>query len=281
MPAPSDPLSGIGAIILVDSTKVGAQTDATLNLPNETEEIVTKQDFGWQESLPGVTEWSLESGNLLKDTSGEPFISNDQANRTEVEIAGTTIPKLTSVDVTLTQEIERVSTHDDGLSQGLYLGERTMELSVEGLYLDPAASSSEFQTLLDMRSNANRKSMTTTIDQFTLSGDFALGDLSIDGSAEAAPISFSATFNSAGEITTGGTNLDSSVQMVFDAFFAQTLVTAGLELHDESGAIVDSTKYSGDGYFNEVSFEAAAESAASMDATVAGDGAITTATVSA
>lgn len=281
MPAPSDPLSGIHAIVTAGGTKVGAQTDANLNLPAETVEIATKNDFGWQDSLPGVRDWSLDTGNLLKDTNSEPFVSNDQADRTSVAIAGTNIPKLTSVDVTLTQETEQVSTHSDGLAQSLYLGERSMELSVEGLYIDPAASSSQIQTFLDMRSNADRKSMTVTIDQFTLSGSFALSDFSpMDGaSAEASPISFSATFSSDGEITTGGTDLDSSVMTAFDAFFNQTKTTSLLELHEGGSAIVDSTAYEGDGYFTEVSFSAEAESEASMSATIEGDGPITTTTV--
>ena len=283
MAAPSNPLSGINAFVTAGGNKIGAQTDCTLNLPAEVEEIATKNDFGWQESLPSVTEWSLETGNLLKDSANaEPFLSNDQADRTSVAVGGTNIPKLTSVDVTLTQEVERVSTHSDGLTQSLYLGERNMELSIEGLYLDPAASSSQIQTLLDARSGANRLSLVVTIDQFTLSGDFSLGDFTpMDGAgAEASPISFSATFNSAGEITTGGTDLDASVMTAFNSFFSQTKTTSLLELHENGSAIDGSTYYEGDGYFTEVSFTAEAESAAEMSATIDGDRAITTATVS-
>ena len=100
----------------------------------------------------------------------------------------------------------------------------------------------------------------------------------MDGSAEASPISFSASFESDGVVTTGGTDLDASVQQIFDAYFNQTLVTAGLELHDGGGKITGATKFEGDGYFTEVSFSAETESEASMSGTVMGDGAISTVT---
>ena len=291
MAAPTEPQPGIGAIIVVGGTKIGSQTEATLNLPAESTQITTKQNYGWAESLPGTTEWSLDSGNLIKDSGGDPFLSNDQADRTKVEIFadrttdGTdnaqyhAIPKLTSVDVTLTQETEQVSTHDGGLVQALYLGQRNMQLDIEGLYLDPDASASEIQALLDARKNGERLTLRTTIDQYTLEADFALTDFTpMDGSAEASPISFSASFESDGVVTTGGTDLDASVQQIFDAYFNQTLVTAGLELHDGGGKITGATKFEGDGYFTEVSFSAETESEASMSGTVMGDGAISTVT---
>jgi hypothetical protein len=282
MPAPSTPLSGINSLVVVGGTQIGAQTDATLNLPSESVQVTTKQGFGWQESLPGVTNWSLDTGNLLKDNAGgEPFLANDQEDRTYLSVGGTNVPKLTSVGATLTQDLERVSTHSDGLAQSLYLGQRNVQIEAEGLYLDPAASESQIQALLDARNNADRLDLVFGIDTLQISGSFSLDDFSIEGAAEASPISFSATFSSSGPSTKGGTDLDSSVMAAINAFFDQTLATAGFELHNESGAIVDSTKYEGEGYFSEVSFTADTESPAELSATLDGDGAISTATVTA
>lgn len=279
MAAPTKPLSGVSSIIVVDSTVVGAQTDATLNLPAETVEVATKNSFGWTEALPGVKSWSLETGNLIKDASGNEFISNDSANRVSVSVGGTNIPELTSVSASFSQATELVSTHSGGLEQSIYLGERSVSLDLTGLYIDPAATTSQFQPLLDARDNATTIAVVMTVDQMTITGDFSVGDLSISGAAEASPIEFSASLASDGAVTKGGTDFDSSVAMILAGFFGQTKVTTGFELHDSSGAIVDSTRYEGSGYFTDVSMDLATESAASMTATVSGDGAISTAIV--
>jgi predicted secreted protein len=279
MATPQTALSGINSLVLVNGTLVGAQTDATLNLPADSVQVTTKQGFGWQESLPGVTSWSLDTGNLLKPNGGQPFLSNDQPDRTYLSVGGTNVPKLTSVGVTLTQEIERVSTHSGGLVQSLYLGQRGVSIDIDGLYLDPAASDSQIQTLLDARNNADRLDLAFGIDTLEIAGSFSLDDFSIEGAAEAAPISFSATFSSSGPSTKGGTDLDSSVMAAINAFFDQSAATAAFELQDAGGAIVGSTRFSGSGYFSDVSFTADTESPAELSATIEGDGAITTAEV--
>lgn len=281
MPAPNSAVSGIRSVIVVDNTLVGMQQDATLNLPTETVEIVTKNNFGWTETLPGVRDWSLDLSNLAVDTNGNPFISNDNANRCklEIDIAGTPtiVPKLESLEFTLSQATEKRSTLDTGLSQSIFLGERSMSISASAEYIDPEATNgAALKEILSARAAAERVGFTLTVDQYTLSGQISIGDLSLQSGAEAAPMMVDISANSTGQVTTGGTDLHTSVSMLLAAFFAQNSVTAGMELNDGSGsAIAGSTTYSGDGYATEIAFSASAEEAASMDTTIEGDGAIT------
>ena len=284
MAVPTEPLSGISSLIVVDSTLVGAQTDATLNLPSDVVDVATKNDFGWRQTLPGVTSWSLDTGNLVKDTANaKPFLSNDSPNRVSVSIdiggVQTNIAKMTDVSITATQDVELVSTHDGGLEQSLFLGERDVSVDITALYLDPAATTSQFQELLDARDNATDLDAVITIDQLTISGSFSLSDLSISGQAQASPIETSFSLSSNGPVTKGGTDFDTSVSMILSGFFGQSLVTSAFELQDNTGAISGSTRYEGDGYFTDVSLDLSTESAASMTSTVTGDGAITTAPV--
>lgn len=279
MAAPTTPLSGIQSLIVVGGVVVGAQTDATLNLPSEVVDIATKNDFGWQQSLPGVKSFSLDTGNLIKDTTGKPFISNDQPNRVSVTFDTIQLDELTSVEVSLSQDTERVSTMSGGLAQSLFLGQRDVQLSLSGLYVDPAASTSQLQTLLDARDNADRLSTVITVDQFTMSGEFSLEDFSIQGDAAASPIAVDLALSSSGTVTTGGTPFDASVSMILDAFFNQTLATTAFELQDSTGPIVGSTRFTGNGYFGSVDLSMNAEDPASMSATLEGDGPIATAAV--
>lgn len=280
MPAPTEPVSGIRSLIKIDNTLVGMQTDATLNLPTENVEIVTKNNFGWSETLPGVTDWSLDLSNLAVDTAGNAFISNDTENRCqlEIDIAGTPtiVPKLESLEFTLSQATEKRSTLDSGLVQGIFLGERSMSLSASAQYIDPeAADGAALAEILRARDAAERVGFTLTVDQYELSGTISIGDLSFSSGAEAAPMMVDISANSTGEVTTGGTDLHTSVSMLLAAFFSQTAVTAGMELDDGAGStITGSTKYEGSGYATEISFSASAEDAASMDTTIEGDGAL-------
>ncbi len=105
-------------------------------------------------------------------------------------------------------------------------------------------------------------------------------DLEISASTGGEDATVSVNFASDKGITQGGTSFDSSVSMVMDAFFNQTLLSFAMEYQDGGSAVSGSQTYTGDGYLDEATLTLEDGAEATLDADFAGDGALSRSTIS-
>ena len=274
--ASNEPIAGIRLLTKIGSTLVGAQTDATLNVPSELRELVTKDNFGWVSNLSGRQEWSVSHNGLVLNDSGSAFISNQQASL-ELEIgdpaAYVEIPSLDSIGMTLTAEMANVGALDKPLWRYIRPAQRSAEFSIEGSYYDPASSNGEvYAAIMDAKDNSTRIPARFTIAGKTFTCDVAPGDLSITAPAAAEDVSISTSLASDGQVTEGGTAFDSAISMIIDAFFNETEASCAIEHHNDSGVVSGSTSYTGNGYFTSISISAQDGEEATMDAEIMGNG---------
>jgi len=285
MAVATEPIPGIKLLTLIDGTVVGAQEEATLSIPTELRELVTKNNFGWVSNLSGMQEWSVEHSGLLLDDSGNEFISNSNAsfalefdngsgdgNQPEYH----TFQYLDSVDMTLEMGVGETGGLDKALWRYITPGEQSMSVDIEGSYLDPNASpdgvGEEYDEVFARKDSGERIPARFTLAGHTFESSVAVGDVEISATAESEDATISVSFASDGQVTQGGTSFDSAVSMIIDAFFNKTLVTASVAHREGGSTVTGSTIYSGDGYFTEVSISATQGEEATLDATVEGDG---------
>ena len=101
----------------------------------------------------------------------------------------------------------------------------------------------------------------------------------INAAAQGEDVTISVSMASDGQVTQGGTSFDSSVSMIIDAFFNETLANVALEYQDGGSAVSGSTTFTGSGYFTSVSISAADGEEATLDATIDGDGKLERSTI--
>lgn len=285
MAASENPIAGINLLTKIQSTIVGAQTDATLSVPQELRELITKNEFGWVSNLSSKQEWSVSHSGLVLNSSSEAFISNQNA-KLELEVDTTDdstdnptlveIPRLDSIDVTLAAEMAETGALDKALWRFIRPAERSVQIDIEGSYLDPASDvGAVYEEIMAAKDAGNNLPFTFTLAGRTFSGDVAFGDMEIaaPGGAEDATISLSMASDD--QVTKGGTAFDSSVSMIIDAFFNETEVDCAIEHHDGGSVVTGSTKYTGSGFFGEIALSVADGEEATIDATVEGNGALT------
>jgi len=285
MAVATEPIPGIKLLTLIGGTVVGAQEDATLSLPTELRELVTKNNFGWVSNLSGMQEWSVEHSGLLLNDSGDEFISNSNA-KLELEFDNGsgdgsqpeyhTIQYLDSIDMSLEMGVGETGGLDKALWRYITPGERSMSIDLEGSYLDPnddeGGVGEEYKELFARKDDGTRLPARFTIAGHEFQSSVAVGDIEITGSASSEDATISVSLASSGEVTQGGTSFDSAVSMIIDAFFNETLVTAAIEHQEDGSAVTGSTTFTGDGYFTSVSISAAHGEEATLDATMEGDG---------
>ncbi|AFH22425.1 hypothetical protein OSG_eHP25_00020 [environmental Halophage eHP-25] len=283
MAAPTSPISGVTVITEINSTVVAAQTDATLSWPTEVREITTKNDYGWQASLPGMEEWTLEHSGLVINNSGDEFISNSNA-KFEIEadfgsgLAWHTIQYLDSIEATLETGIAETGGLDKSLARYIRPAQRSMSFDIEGSYLDPAASvGEEYNELFANRKSSDDVNVRLTFADKTFTGNANVGDVefSFQGDSEDATVSVS--FQSDGQITESGTDFGSGFELFMDAFFNQNSVNVALKHYnlDTFSAVTGSTTWTGSGYISTINLSAAHGEEATADVTVEGDGPLT------
>jgi len=280
MAAPEEPLVGVNLLTLLGGTLIGAQTDATLSVSQELLELITKQDSGWVEHLSGEQDWSVSHSGLILDDNSEKFIANGNA-KLELEFddgSGTVafheVKRLNSLELNFQQNLAETGGLDKALWTYRRPAERMMEVDIEGSYLDPLSDiGDEYDEIWNAKENSRTVTAKVTIASRTFSCDLAPGDLEIDAATGGEDATVSVNFASDKAITKGGTAFDSSISMIMDAFFDQSLLSFAMEYQDGGSAVSGSQTYTGDGYLDEATLTLEDGAEAQLDADFAGDGA--------
>ncbi|WP_251961577.1 hypothetical protein [Salinibacter ruber] len=286
MPASENALVGVNLLTLLNDTLIGAQTDASLSASQDLIEIITKQDSGFIEHLPGSQDWSVSHSGLILDDSGSKFVANGNA-KLELEFddgSGTAafheVPRLSSLDLSFQQNLAETGGLDRELWTYRRPAERMMEVDIEGSYLDPASDLGDpYDEIWKAKENSRSVTAKMTVASRTFSCDLAPGDLEISAATGGEDATISLSFASDNEITTGGTAFDSSVSAIMDAFFNQASLNFALEQQEGGTAVSGSTTYTGTGYLDNADLSLADGEEATLDADFAGDGALSRSTV--
>lgn len=284
----ADSISGVRFVVKQDSTLIGAQGSASLNLSQDLRDLVTKNNFGAVDHLSGRQEWSVSQDGFGLDQDGEVFISNGKASL-ELDIpdgqGGTTTKEITNLDslsISLIQEIYERGALDKELWRYIGFAEYMAEISIEGSYIDPETSAGEvYKEIFKAKDNSNKIPFTLTVDGMTISGDVAPGDMEIAADPSGEDVTISVDFATSGDFTKGGTSLDSSIDDLIQAYFDQTKVTLGIENVDDSGtAVSGTTSFTGDSIISQIDLEFTDGEEATTSFEFAGDGELTRETIS-
>lgn len=229
----ADPSVGVNVLVSLDGTIVGAQSEATLSIPQELRELITKQDSNFVSHLSGKQEWSLSGTSFVLDTGGEAFISNGKG---KIELSfddGSNyveFPKLDSIEIELTQNLATIGALDKPLWRYLRPAERLWTAEVSGTYFDPADSIlGDVQSAKEDRERVDAR---ISIDDKTLEGQMALGDLEVEAATGGESTTLSLSLGGDGTLTETGTDLDSSIDLLFGGYFDQSLFDLHFDIED-------------------------------------------------
>lgn len=286
MAAPEQPISGVDFLQIIDSAVVAKQESTTVNVPQDVVETVTKNDFGWRSSTPGVKEWSMSHSGLIVNDSGDDFLGNNNA-KLEIEAdlgAGTewhTIQYIDSLEAVFEMGVGETGGLDKPLWRYVTPAQRSMDIDVEGSYLDLNADvGEEYDELWTRKVNGQTIKMRLTIAGKTFTASVSPGDFEISAEAEAEDAEISASFGSDGQVTEGGTDFGTGCEMILDAFFGKNSVNAALEYQDQGSTVSGSTIWTGSGYYTSITLSVANAEHASIDTEITGDGPMTPNTAS-
>lgn len=232
---------GVNVLVQSDGVVIGAQTDATLNIPQELREIITKQENNFVSHLQGKQEWSISSDSFVLDDTDDVFIANGRATLEFSFDDGTTFtafPRLQDIDLELTQNLAERSALDLPNWRYLLPAERLWTIETSGIYFKPeegdgsgGLQNTEFGDILDAKQNDERADVKLTIDTMTLEGEVALGDVEITGSTGGETAGLSISYGGNGELTKTG-SLDPKTDKLFDLYFSQTRSDTIIEIND-------------------------------------------------
>ena len=261
---------GVNALVSLDNTEIGAQSSASLSIPQELRELITKQQNDFVSHLSGKQEWALSNSSfVLSDTDGEAFISNGRAKLELSDDDGTTyveMPRLNSIDLSLTQNLADVGALDLPLWRYIRPAERSWTVEVDGTYFD--ADEEPLAMILAAKENRERLDARLTVDNLELEGRIAMGDQDIEASTGGESTNITLEFGGDGELTRAAGALDSSIDILLDGFFDKKEFDVLFEIEDVGDI------YDGSGYTETVGISLVDGEEATIEIDIAGNGPI-------
>jgi predicted secreted protein len=309
MAVSENPIVGVDLKLQYDATAdgtdnpvlIGTQTDGSLSVSPDIRDIILKNTedgspTDWKDRIAGNREWEVSHEGLLLNNSSEYKISTDNAKLELVDVQVDTdddgtdetttleIPRLDSIDFTLTQELAETGGLDRELWTYYRPAEREYSLDISGSWLDPNSNLGQvyepvLERLLGSQSAVTMK--LTVMGEKIFKGDVLIGDYSLDASTGGEDATVELTLPSKGELTnpSGSTAFDSSIDNIFDAWMNKREIDVGMVHYNGDSERTGSTKLSGSGFFSEVSISLSDGEEATVSSTIQGNGALSKSTV--
>jgi hypothetical protein len=236
----------------------------------------------WLGRLSGKQEWEASHEGLVLNGSDEYHIANGNAKleiKADPDGSGTKeymeIPRLTSIDFTLSQEVAETGGLDRPLWRYIRPAEREFEISLSGSYLDPAADlGSVYKALNTARNGSNRLPARLTVYGKTFEGDVAIGPTEYSASTGGEDAEIDVTLMSDEELVVSGDAFGTGVENIFTAFMNKSKVDVGMLKYDGGSVQSGATKMTGSGYFTSVDISISDGEEITCSTSVAGDGPI-------
>lgn len=218
-------------ILELDGGVVAAQTDATLNIPTDLREIITKNQSNFVSHLSGKQEWSISQDVFYTDGSDEVFIPNERVALSVDDGSGMAeVARLTDITLNLSQNLAEVSSLDRPLWRYLRPAERLWTIEATGNWVDPKGNTLE--SILDAKDAREYVDVELDVDGTLLTGSVAVGNISVSGATGGESTSFDLTLGGNGVLTKAGTMGNTDVEALYDLYFSQTLVPTTLRFEE-------------------------------------------------
>jgi len=260
---------GTDLILSLDSTILGAQSDASLTLSQTLAEQIIKNDNGYVRNLSGRQGFEVSADSFALNTDEDTFLSNI-VSTLEIEDSSQTfveMPRLTSIELTLEQAMAELGTLDDNLWRKVAPVERSSSLSVDFIHYVPDGTT-VLDDILGWKNTGERRNARLTVDGFVMEASVAFGDMEIDAStSEFATVSLDLAVDGPATSLTSG--LAPSVNPIIDAWEAQTLFDLLLDIQSSNFA------YQGNAYMSSMTLTASDDEAVSISSEFMGDGELT------
>ena len=270
-------IKGVDLVLDIDASFLIAQTEASLELPENILDLAKKEDQEWGATLQGLREWNVTGATIFQDSNSENPVGADGV--VDLQLDTTMLNGLTSLEATFTNDFTERGDLKDDLWRRLAVSAKDLSVTASGFYQDPASTDGAgLDKILSAKENGTVIPFTLTFGTLTFIGDLRPGDLTIDAPERGDDVQFDIDFQHDGVISLDSGALDTGQDAILNAWFDETLVTANME-HIEgdpttSDPVDQSTEYEGDALVEEVTLSAARAEDLAMDFDLAGDGSL-------
>jgi hypothetical protein len=270
-------IKGVNLVLDIGANYLIGQTQASLELPENINELAKKEDQEWGATQQGQKAFNVTGGTILQDnTSENPVGANGVVT---LSLNGTDLLGLNSLEATFGNGFTERGDLEDSLWRKITVSEKNLDISASGFYQDPnTTDGSGLDEVLTAKENGNTISFTLDVDDLTFSGDLRPGDLTIDAPERGDDVEVDIDFQHDGVITLNSGSLDTGQDAILNAWFDETLVTANMEhiSGDPVGSnpVDGSTEYEGDTLVEEVTLSAERAEPLEMEFDLAGDGSL-------
>jgi hypothetical protein len=270
-------IKGVNLVLDIDASYLVGQTQASLELPENINELAKKEDQEWGATQQGRREFNVTGGTILQDSTSEnPVGANGVVT---LSLGGTDLLGLTSLEATFSNGFTERGDLQDALWRLITVSEKSLDISASGFYQDPnTTDGAGLDEVLTAKENGNTIPFTLDFDDLTFSGDLRPGDLTIDAPERGDDVEVDIDFQHDGVITLDSGSLDTGQDAILNAWFDETLVTANME-HIQgdpigSNPVDSSTEYEGDTLVEEITLSAERTEPLEMEFDLAGDGSL-------
>ncbi|MCS4162714.1 hypothetical protein GGP94_003162 [Salinibacter ruber] len=256
MAAPTDQVPGVRLLTKTNGTLVGGQTDATLEVTSNLQEVEDKSAGFFNRSIPGFDEWSLSADNAHTGTGGEHVVGKNDSVVAELTAHGgstaETVQGLQELDMSLEADLEEVQTFQTASWKEYRVTGQSLDLSLTADYFDPAAANGAAHDLvLAAQENGETLQLSLTFGALTISGDIRPSDWTLSAPGDNSIATFEPSFRHEGAITHSG-SVDGGLDAALDAYFNRNTVTSLIEYQEDGTAVTGATKYEGDGFVSSI-----------------------------
>lgn len=282
MAAPTDQVPGVNILTKANGTLVGGQTDATLEVTSNLQEVEGKSAGFFNKSIAGFDEWTLSADNAHTGSGGDHVIGKNGNVKVDLTAEGgstaETLQGLQELDLSLESDFEEVQTFQTASWKEFIVTGQTLDLSLTADYFDPAAANGAAHDLvLAAQENDELLQLSLTFGALTISGDIRPSDWSLSAPGDNSIATFEPSFRHEGAISHSGT-VDGGLDAILDAYFNRNTVSNLLEYQEGGTAVTGATKYEGDGYVSSIELSGSQGEPLDFNYEIQGDGALTRAT---
>lgn len=276
MPAPTIVQVGLDFLYKFGGTAIGGRRGGALRLTQETIDTTSASSGRWRSLLGNTRAWDLSLDGLFLEGASPAAISGygGALGVYDDVSAYDDLPALRSLSFSLSMETIETTNQDSSKARSILPSTRSMTISAEADYIDPAgASGTALDALLDAYEAGTAKQVKVSWggegSQIVASVFVTSFEVSHPHDGKAV---VSLTLEVSGEPTDTFTNVDTGLNALLSAFFSATPGTvAGIAETATSGA----TKLSGTAYPTALEISIPFDDAVSVTGTLTGTGALT------
>lgn len=282
MPAPTTQILGADYLYKFGGTTLGGRRGGTINLTSTPIDVTTADSSQWRELIDNIREWSVDLDGLYVEGATPAAIGGAGATfgvwdpSLNAGAGGYhDLKGLRTITVSMSMDTTDITTQDDAKARSIKPTIRSVSISVDADWIDPAGTGAEgLDALVSDWENGDFAQVKVAWggEGSSIVFDTALVTNIAPGHPHDSHVPVSITLEASGEPTDTFTNPDAGLEALLTSFFAATPSTvAGIFETGTSGA----TSFSGDVYPTSLELTIPHDDAVSVSGTATGTGGIT------